>query len=99
MPILRSLQYVMYKCGDFQKASRISVREPSISINSIFITYKFIHNVIKGRGPRHQFFKCNKSKLAALLKVLTTLKNFLRKKPQRSITFQEPVHEKLSRVV
>ena len=36
VPILRSIQYVTLKYGDFQKASRISLREPSISINSIY---------------------------------------------------------------
>ena len=35
VPILRSIQYVTFKYGDFQKASRISLREPSISIISI----------------------------------------------------------------
>ena len=37
MPILRSIQYVTFKYGDFQKASRLSLREPSISINSIIV--------------------------------------------------------------
>ena len=37
VPILRSIQYVTFKYGDFQKASRISLREPSLSINSIEI--------------------------------------------------------------
>ena len=35
VPILRSIRYVTFKYGFFQKASRISLREPSISINSI----------------------------------------------------------------
>ena len=30
-----SIQYVTFNYGDFQMASRISLREPSISINSI----------------------------------------------------------------
>ena len=34
------IQYVTFKYGDFQKASRNSLREPSISINSI-ISYQF----------------------------------------------------------
>ena len=38
MPILRSIQCVTLKYGDFQKALRISLREPSISINSIMGT-------------------------------------------------------------
>ena len=38
MPILRSIQCVTYKYGDRQKASRISRRQPSISINSIVKT-------------------------------------------------------------
>ena len=42
VPILRSLQYVTFKYGDFQKASRISLREPSKSINSIVITHIFL---------------------------------------------------------
>ena len=37
VPILRSMQYVAFKYGDFQKAI-ISLREPSISINSIHWT-------------------------------------------------------------
>ena len=40
MPILWSKQYVTFKYGDFQKASRISLREPFISINSIVVTNK-----------------------------------------------------------
>ena len=43
MPILRSIQYVTFKYGDFQKASRISLREPSISINSIIIPKNIIN--------------------------------------------------------
>ena len=39
VPILRSIQYVTFKYGDFQKASRISLREPSISINSIHLIH------------------------------------------------------------
>ena len=39
VPILRSIQYVTFKYDDFQKASRISLREPSMSISSIVITY------------------------------------------------------------
>ena len=35
VPILRSIQYITYKYGDFQKASRISHVETSIPINSI----------------------------------------------------------------
>ena len=31
VPILRSIQYVTFKYGDLQKASRISLREPSIN--------------------------------------------------------------------
>ena len=37
--ILRSIHYVTFKYGDFQKASRISLRENSISIISIIILY------------------------------------------------------------
>ena len=37
VPILRSIQYVTFKYGDFQKASRISLREPSRSIMSIHV--------------------------------------------------------------
>ena len=33
--ILKSIQYVTFKFGDFQKASRTSLWEPSISVNSI----------------------------------------------------------------
>ena len=40
MPILRSIQDVAYKCGDFQKASRIFLRELSLSINSFDDTKK-----------------------------------------------------------
>ena len=40
--ILRSIQYVTFKYGDFQKASRIPLREPSISINSIVFTYLLV---------------------------------------------------------
>ena len=39
VPILRYIQYVTFKYGDFQKASRISLREPFISINSIIVSY------------------------------------------------------------
>ena len=35
MPILRYIQYVTFKQSDFQKALRISLREPSLSINFI----------------------------------------------------------------
>ena len=38
VPILRSIQNVTFKYGDFQKASRISPCEPSISINSIIMS-------------------------------------------------------------
>ena len=38
VPILRSIQYVTFKYGDFQKASRISLRELSTSIKSIIRT-------------------------------------------------------------
>ena len=34
MPILRFIHDVMFKYDDFQKASRISLREPSKSINT-----------------------------------------------------------------
>ena len=39
LPILRSIQYVTFKYGDFKKASRITLHGPSISINSIEIFY------------------------------------------------------------
>ena len=35
MLILMSIQYLTYKYGDFQKALRISLREPSLSTNFI----------------------------------------------------------------
>ena len=38
MPILRSIQYVTFKYGDFQKASIISLLELSTSIKSIIRT-------------------------------------------------------------
>ena len=44
MPILRSIQYITYKYGDFQKASGISLVETSISINSIRGLY---HEIVK----------------------------------------------------
>ena len=47
VPILRSIQYVTFKYGDFQKASRISLREPSISINSIQLTKNCIICIMK----------------------------------------------------
>ena len=39
VPILRSIQYVTFKYGDFQKASRIYLRERSIFINSALYIY------------------------------------------------------------
>ena len=44
VPILRSIQYITYKYGDFQKASGISLVETSISINSIRGLY---HEIVK----------------------------------------------------
>ena len=37
MPILRSIQYVTFKYGDVQKASRISLREPSIYLLTLLL--------------------------------------------------------------
>ena len=42
LPVLRSIQYITFKYGDFQKASRISLPGPYISINSI-ATAQILH--------------------------------------------------------
>ena len=59
--ILRSIQYVKFKYGDFQKASRISLREPSISIKLWII--KFItHYRLDGLSrsfSRDTFYGCD----------------------------------------
>ena len=50
VPILRSIQYVTFKYGDFQKTSRISLREPSISINSIMKTQSLVYKIHSPSG-------------------------------------------------
>ena len=51
---LRFIQYVTFKYGDFQKASRISLREPFISINSIGPSHlrKRVYGVREGVSHR-----------------------------------------------
>ena len=61
MPILRSIQYVTYKYGDFQKASRITLHEPCITFSSHnmfslccnFPTVPVCHNLVKRQGKLH----------------------------------------------
>ena len=49
---MRSMQYVTLKYGNFQKASRISLRDPSISINSIHLIHlTYASSVLTDRRP------------------------------------------------
>ena len=58
VPILRSIQHVTFKYGNFQKASRISLREPSLFINSIYgIDYPAILNLKKKNSVLVIFFR------------------------------------------
>ena len=60
VPILRSIQYITYKYGDFQKASRISHVETSIPINSIVKTHKNAQDDMKYMVLRNHCFKAKK---------------------------------------
>ena len=60
VPILRSIQYITYKYGDFQKASRISHVETSIPINSIGISKLAAESfIVKAEGARGELATFN----------------------------------------